>query len=225
MDSLSAIKDKAVAKIKCEELEMAQDSKMTQTIQKSRKTKETDITLSLLVYGSRQAKIHTDIGFFNHMLESLTKHSLMDLDINCKGDIFVDGHHSIEDCGILLGEALRESIYPVAGIERFGNASVVMDESCVECDIDISNRAFLVFETNAYRLPFKGKVGELDVELVEEFFRALCFNAGLSVHIVLKRGKNLHHIIEAMFKAFAVALRRALTLNSRIYIPSTKGVL
>lgn len=84
---------------------------------------------------------------------------------------------------------------------------------------------FLVFETNAYRLPFKGKVGELDVELVEEFFRALCFNAGLSVHIVLKRGKNLHHIIEAMFKAFAVALRRALTLNSRIYIPSTKGVL
>ena len=100
-----------------------------------------------------------------------------------------------------------------------------MDEACVECDIDVSNRAFLVFETNAYKLPFKGRVGELDVELVEEFFRALCFNAHLSAHIVLKRGKNLHHIIEAMFKAFGVSLRRALTLNPRILTPSTKGVL
>ena len=194
-------------------------------IQKSRKTKETDIHLKLSLYGSGKAQIQSDIGFFNHMLESLTKHSLMDLELVCKGDTFVDGHHSIEDCGILLGEALREAIYPAQGIERFGNASVVMDESCVECDIDVSNRAFLVFETNAYKMPFKGKVGELDVELVEEFFRALCFNANLSVHIVLKRGKNLHHIIEAMFKTFAVALRRATTLNPRIHIPSTKGVL
>lgn len=192
---------------------------------KTRKTKETDISLSLLLYGSGNANIQTNIGFFNHMLESLTKHSLMDIELLCKGDIHVDGHHSIEDCGILLGKALYEAIYPAQGIERFGNASVVMDEACVECDIDVSNRAFLVFDTHEYRLPFKGIVGELDIELVEEFFRALAFNANLSVHIVLKRGKNLHHIVEAMFKAFGVALRRALNINPRICVPSTKGVL
>ncbi len=203
----------------------AMKNQETKVIHKSRKTKETDISLNLLIYGSGNAQIQSDIGFFNHMLESLVKHSLMDLEIVCKGDTFVDGHHSIEDCGILLGQALAQGIYPAQGIERFGNASVVMDESCVECDIDVSNRAFLVFETNAYKFPFKGKVGELDVELVEEFFRAVCFNANLSVHIVLKRGKNLHHIIEAMFKAFAVALRRALSPNPRICTPSTKGVL
>lgn len=192
---------------------------------KTRKTKETDISLSLLLYGSGNANIQTSIGFFNHMLESLTKHSLMDIELLCKGDIHVDGHHSIEDCGILLGKALCEAIYPAQGIERFGNASIVMDEACVECDIDVSNRAFLVFDTHEYRLPFKGIVGELDIELVEEFFRALAFNANLSVHIVLKRGKNLHHIVEAMFKAFGVALRRALNINPRICVPSTKGVL
>lgn len=197
----------------------------TDIISLSRKTKETDITLKLKLYGSGVAKIQTGIGFFDHMLEALTKHSLMDIELTCKGDTNVDCHHSIEDCGILLGEALHKGIYPASGIERFGNASVVMDEACVECDIDVSNRAFLVFETNAYKLPFKGSVGEMDVELVEEFFRALGFNAGLSLHIVLKRGKNLHHIVEAMFKAFAVSFRRALAKNERILTPSTKGVL
>ncbi|WP_034352727.1 imidazoleglycerol-phosphate dehydratase HisB [Helicobacter jaachi] len=194
-------------------------------IELTRKTKETDIALSLSIYGSGNAHIQSGVGFFNHMLEALTKHSLMDLNLQCKGDTHIDGHHSVEDCGILLGQALAQGIYPVQGIERFGNASVVMDEACAECDIDVSNRAFLVFDTHAYKLPFKGMVGELDVELVEEFFRALSFNAHLSVHIVLKRGKNLHHIIEAMFKAFGVSLRRALTLNPRILTPSTKGVL
>ncbi|AAP77922.1 MULTISPECIES: imidazoleglycerol-phosphate dehydratase HisB [Helicobacter] len=194
-------------------------------IEISRTTKETDISLKLLVYGNGNAQIQSGIGFFDHMLQSLTKHSLIDLELACKGDTFIDGHHSVEDCGIVLGQGLAQGIYPAAGIERFGNASIVMDEACVECDIDVSNRAFLVFETNAYKLPFKGRVGELDVELVEEFFRALCFNAHLSAHIVLKRGKNLHHIIEAMFKAFGVSLRRALTLNPRILTPSTKGVL
>ncbi|WP_295698037.1 imidazoleglycerol-phosphate dehydratase HisB [uncultured Helicobacter sp.] len=199
--------------------------KQDNIIQKSRKTKETDIALSVLLYGSGKANIQTQIGFFNHMLEALTKHSLMDITLQCKGDVFVDGHHSIEDCGIVLGAALNEAIYPAQGIERFGNASVVMDEACVECDIDVSNRPFLVFDTHNYTLPFKGMVGELDVELVEEFFRAICFNAHLSAHIVLKRGKNLHHIIEAMFKSFGVAFRRALSENPRICIPSTKGIL
>ncbi len=197
----------------------------TQCIELARKTKETDITLSLNLNGSGNVEIQSGIGFFNHMLESLGKHSLMDIKLTCKGDLDVDGHHSIEDCGILLGKALNQAIYPVVGIERFGNASVVMDEACVECDIDVSNRGFLLFDTHAYKLPFKGMVGGFDVELTEEFFRALCLNAGLSVHIVLKRGKNLHHIIEAMFKAFAVSFRRAMNTNPRISIPSTKGTL
>lgn len=197
----------------------------TQCVELARKTKETDITLSLNLYGSGSVEIQSGIGFFNHMLESLGKHSLMDIKLTCKGDLDVDGHHSIEDCGILLGKALNQAIYPAVGIERFGNASVVMDEACVECDIDVSNRGFLLFDTHAYKLPFKGMVGGFDVELTEEFFRALCLNAGLSVHIVLKRGKNLHHIIEAMFKAFAVSFRRAMNTNSRISIPSTKGTL
>lgn len=197
----------------------------TQCVELARKTKETDITLSLNLYGSGSVEIQSGIGFFNHMLESLGKHSLMDIKLTCKGDLDVDGHHSIEDCGILLGKALNQAIYPAVGIERFGNASVVMDEACVECDIDVSNRGFLLFDTHAYKLPFKGMVGGFDVELTEEFFRALCLNAGLSVHIVLKRGKNLHHIIEAMFKAFAVSFRRAMNTNPRISIPSTKGTL
>ncbi|WP_121726214.1 imidazoleglycerol-phosphate dehydratase HisB [Helicobacter labetoulli] len=197
----------------------------TQCVELARKTKETDITLSLNLYGSGNVEIQSGIGFFNHMLESLGKHSLMDIKLTCKGDLDVDGHHSIEDCGILLGKALNQAIYPAVGIERFGNASVVMDEACVECDIDVSNRGFLLFDTHAYKLPFKGMVGGFDVELTEEFFRALCLNAGLSVHIVLKRGKNLHHIIEAMFKAFAVSFRRAMNTNPRISIPSTKGTL
>lgn len=197
----------------------------TQCIELARKTKETDITLSLNLNGSGNVEIQSGIGFFNHMLESLGKHSLMDIKLTCKGDLDVDGHHSIEDCGILLGKALNQAIYPAVGIERFGNASVVMDEACVECDIDVSNRGFLLFDTHAYKLPFKGMVGGFDVELTEEFFRALCLNAGLSVHIVLKRGKNLHHIIEAMFKAFAVSFRRAMNTNPRISIPSTKGTL
>lgn len=190
-----------------------------------RKTKETDIALSLRIYGRGIARIDSGVGFFNHMLEALSKHSLMDLDLRCKGDVFVDSHHSVEDCGIVLGNALKEGIYPAEGIERFGNGSVVMDEACVECDIDISNRAFLVFDMRAYKLPFKGSVGALDVELIEEFFRALVFNAGICAHIVLKRGKNLHHIIEAIFKAFALSLRRALAKNPRISLPSTKGAL
>lgn len=195
------------------------------TITIKRVTKETNIALALCIYGRGIARIDSGVGFFNHMLEAFSKHSLMDIDLCCKGDVFVDSHHSVEDCGIVLGSALKEGIYPVSGIERFGNGSVVMDEACVECDIDISNRAFLVFDMHSYGLPFKGSVGALDVELVEEFFRALTFNAGISAHIILKRGKNLHHIIEAIFKAFALSLRRALAKNPRISLPSTKGAL
>lgn len=190
-----------------------------------RNTKETQIQLTLKLYGTGTSRIRTGIGFFNHMLEAFAKHSLIDLELNCKGDLEVDMHHSVEDCGIVLGQALHRSIFPVQNIERFGNGAVVMDEACVACDIDISNRAFLLFDMEAAKNGFCGKVGDFDVELVEEFFRAVVMQSGISVHIVLQRGKNLHHIIESTFKAFALSLRRALTKNLSMQIPSTKGCL
>ena len=187
---------------------------------KTRTTKETDITISLNLYGDGKSKIDTGVGFLDHMLESFAKHALIDLDVTCKGDIHIDDHHSVEDVAIVLGSLLAENIYPVKKLERFGNASVVMDEACVSCDIDLSNRPFLVYE-----LDITGKVGNFDTELVEEFFRALIFNARISAHIIQQRGKNKHHIIEASFKALAVALRRAVIINERVGIPSTKDVL
>ena len=189
-------------------------------VTKTRKTKETDITVALNLYGEGKSNIKSGVGFLDHMLESFAKHSLIDLDITCKGDVHIDDHHSVEDVAIVLGSLLAEVIYPVAKMERFGNASVVMDEACVSCDIDLSNRPFLVYE-----LDVAGKVGQFDTELVEEFFRALIFNAKITAHIIQLRGKNKHHIIEAAFKALAVALRRATTLNEKIGIPSTKDVL
>lgn len=186
----------------------------------TRNTKETNIKASIDIYGSSKSSINTGIGFFDHMLDSFVRHSIIDLELQCNGDVDVDYHHSVEDCGIVIGKLLHQSLYPVGGIERFGYSSIVMDEACVECSIDISNRAFLVFE-----VPLKGKIGSFDSELVEEFFRALVFNANLSVHIIFKRGKNLHHISEAVFKSFAVAFRNAIKLNNRIILPSTKGVL
>ncbi len=189
-------------------------------IEVKRETKETQICVALNLYGKGIAKIDTGVGFFDHMLEAFTKHAHIDLEVSCKGDTFIDDHHSVEDVGIVIGQALKEAVYPVQEIERFGNATVVMDEASVSCDIDLSNRGFLVFE-----LPIGGKVGEFDVELVEEFFRALAFNMPLTLHLIYNRGKNKHHIIEAAFKALAVSLRRAVTPNKNAGIPSTKGVL
>lgn len=189
-----------------------------QTIQRT--TKETDINVTLDINGDGKSNISTGIGFFDHMLEAFAKHSLINLSLTCKGDTHIDFHHSVEDVGIVLGQALRACIYPIASVERYGNAVVVMDEAAVECDLDLSNRAYLVYD-----VPMEGKVGEFDVELAEEFFRALVMQAGISVHIVAKRGKNKHHLLEAAFKAFAVALRRSLVPNARMGIPSTKGVL
>jgi len=185
-----------------------------------RKTKETDIKVALELYGTGSSKIDTGVGFFDHMLESFCKHALVDLNVSCKGDTHIDDHHSVEDVGIAIGQALKSAIYPVAKVERFGSAAVVMDETCIECDLDLSNRPFLVYEVE-----IEGKVGNFDVELAEEFFRAIVFNAGVTAHIIMKRGKNKHHIVEAAFKSLAVALRRATTVNERAGIPSTKGVL
>ena len=189
-------------------------------ITKTRITKETDITISLDINGTGKSNIDTGVGFLDHMLESFSKHSLIDLDIRCKGDTHIDDHHSVEDVGIVLGSLLAEAIYPVKNMERFGSANIVMDEACVSCDLDLSNRPFLVYE-----LSVAGKVGQFDTELVEEFFRAFVLNAKISTHIIELRGKNKHHIIEAAFKSVAVAIRRATTKNERVGIPSTKDVL
>ncbi|HEY9204104.1 imidazoleglycerol-phosphate dehydratase HisB [Sulfurimonas sp.] len=189
-------------------------------ITKSRKTKETDITISLNLIGEGKSKIETGVGFLDHMLESFSKHSLIDLEISCKGDTHIDDHHSVEDVGIVLGSLLAEAIYPVKNMERFGSANIVMDEACVSCDLDLSNRPYLVYEVNV-----TGKVGQFDTELVEEFFRAFVLNARISTHIVALRGKNKHHIIEAAFKSLAVAIRRAMQPNERVGIPSTKDML
>lgn len=187
---------------------------------KTRKTKETDITISLNLHGTGNSNIETGVGFLNHMLESFSKHSLIDMDIKCLGDTHIDDHHSVEDIGIVLGSLLADAIYPVKNMERFGSANIVMDEACVSCDLDLSNRPFLVYE-----LGVAGKVGSFDTELVEEFFRAFVLNAKISAHIIMLRGKNRHHIIEASFKSLAVALRRATQKNERVGIPSTKDVL
>ncbi|MDD5400174.1 MAG: imidazoleglycerol-phosphate dehydratase HisB [Sulfurimonas sp.] len=189
-------------------------------ISKSRKTKETDITISLSLNGAGKSKIDTGVGFLDHMLESFSKHSLIDLEITCKGDTHIDDHHSVEDVGIVLGSLLAEAIYPLKNMERFGSANIVMDEACVSCDLDLSNRPYLVYEIDV-----TGKVGQFDTELVEEFFKAFISNAKISAHIVTLRGKNRHHIIEAAFKAVAVAIRRAVQKNDRVGIPSTKDVL
>lgn len=185
-----------------------------------RVTKETDIVVKLNINGSGKADICTGIGFFDHMLEAFAKHALIDLTLTCKGDTHIDFHHSVEDVGIVLGQALKEAIYPIVGVERYGNAVVVMDEAAVECALDLSNRPYLVYD-----IDMEGKVGEFDVELAEEFFRAMIVNASITAHIVAKRGKNRHHLLEAAFKSFAVALRRSLVKNERVGIPSTKGVL
>jgi len=189
-------------------------------ISKTRKTKETDITIALEINGTGKSNINTGVGFLDHMLESFSKHSLIDLDIKCVGDTHIDDHHSVEDVGIVLGSLLAQALYPIVNMERFGSANIVMDEACVSCDLDLSNRPFLVYEVDVF-----GKVGNFDTELVEEFFRAFVLNSKISAHIIALRGKNKHHIIEASFKSLAVAIRRATTANERVGIPSTKDVL
>ncbi|GHV08136.1 imidazoleglycerol-phosphate dehydratase [Campylobacterota bacterium] len=190
-------------------------------ITKERKTKETDIKLKLSLKGNGEAKIATRIGFFDHMLEAFAKHSLIDLELECQGDIHIDGHHTVEDVGIVLGAALAEAIFPPSGIERFADRIAVLDEAAVQCAIDVSGRPFLSFD-----LPLDGMIGDFDAQLAEEFFRALIANMRISAHITLLRGGNRHHIVEAAFKAFAIALRSALAPNARVRgVPSTKGAL
>ena len=189
----------------------------------TRKTAETDIQARLTLDGTGQAHIATGIGFLDHMLHALTRHALLDLELRASGDLHIDFHHTAEDCGIVLGQAIKLALGEKRGIARFGQCLMPMDEALVECAIDISGRPFLAWSVTFTR----DKVGEMDTELFEEFFRALVMNAGLTCHITQRAGTNAHHVAEACFKAFARALRMALEADLRApaAIPSTKGVL
>ena len=196
---------------------------MTRSAEITRKTTETDITLRLDLDGSGKTEIATGIGFLDHMLTAFGRHGLFDLDITAKGDLHIDAHHTTEDVGIVLGQALREALGEKRGINRFGQASVPMDEALVEAAIDLSGRAYL-----AWSLEFpRPMLGEMDTQLFEEFFKAFAGNGLFNLHVVQRAGHNAHHIAEAGFKAAARALKMAVALEPRSAgdIPSTKGAL
>lgn len=186
-----------------------------------RTTRETDIDVTVRLDGQGKAVIDTGIGFFDHMLTALSVHSGISMEINVKGDLYVDGHHTVEDTGIVLGKALGEALGDKSGITRYGSAFIPMDEALSFCSLDISNRPFLVFKgsfTNAM-------IGNFDACLTEEFFRAFAFNAGITLHVDMMYGSNDHHKCEAAFKAVAHALKMAVMPLSDGKTLSTKGVL
>jgi imidazoleglycerol-phosphate dehydratase len=188
-----------------------------------RKTKETDVTIHLDVDGTGAAKIATPIPFFSHMLEAWSRHGLMDVSVEASGDVEVDIHHTVEDVGIVLGQALRQALGDKRGIVRYGTAFVPMDEALVAAAVDISGRPFLVFNVPVART----RVSNFDLDMLQEFFRAFAFNAEITLHVTMHYGHNLHHITEAVFKAVGRALADATRLNPRIagILPSTKGAL
>ncbi len=188
-----------------------------------RKTNETDIKLSLLLDGIGQANIDTGLGFLDHMLVLFARHARFDLDVVCKGDLQVDGHHTTEDIGIVLGNAFAEALGDKRGIERYAHKIMPMDESLVLCAVDISGRAHLTFNC---KFPTE-KIGEFDTELVREFFEAFVRASGITLHIKKFDGFNSHHIAECIFKAFARTLGKAVKIDERFKdeVPSTKGVL
>lgn len=191
--------------------------------QLTRSTNETSVRVSIEIDGMGTGEIDSGIGFFDHMLELFSRHGGFDLTVAAQGDLRVDGHHTVEDVGIVLGKALASAVGEKQGIRRYGNASIPMDETLATCSLDISGRPFLVLRAEYS----SDRVGDFDTELVEEFFRAVAFNAGITLHIRCEYGTNDHHKIEAMFKAFARALREALSIDPDFadQIPSTKGIL
>ena len=188
-----------------------------------RKTAETDIELSLTLDGTGKSSIDTGCGFLDHMLTLFASHGRFDLNVSCKGDTNVDFHHSVEDVGICLGKAFSDAIGDCKGIKRYGNMILPMDESLVLCALDVSGRAYLNYDVSIAA----EKIGDFDIELIEEFFYAFVRNSGVTLHIKRLDGRNAHHIAEAAFKAFARALRQAVEIDmqSKDEIPSTKGVL
>lgn len=195
---------------------------MARTANIKRKTKETDITLNLKIDGIGTSDVHTGIGFFDHMLEGFSKHGFFDLALQVKGDLHVDGHHTVEDTGIVLGTAIREAIGDKAGIKRYGSFILPMDDALCLCAIDLCGRPYFAYDCE---FPVE-RVGELDTELVKEFFYAVSYSAGMNLHIKMLSGANAHHMAEAMFKAFGKALDEATSYDERIKgVLSTKGAL
>lgn len=195
---------------------------MPRTAAIERNTKETKINATLNLDGSGKGDISTGIGFFDHMLEGFSKHGFFDLTLQVNGDLQVDGHHTVEDTGIVLGQAIKEALGDKAGIKRYGSFLLPMDDALCLCAIDLSGRPYLAFDGT-----FSAeRVGELDTELVREFFYAVSYSAGMNLHLRMLDGTNAHHMIEAMFKAFAKALDEAVSYDERIRgVLSTKGTL
>lgn len=187
-----------------------------------RKTKETDIALTLNLDGTGKSNINTGIGFFDHMLDGFTRHGFFDLDCKIIGDLNVDGHHTVEDCGIVLGQAIKEAVGDKKGINRYGYFILPMDDALALCTVDLCKRPYLNFDCE-FNAPM---VGDLDTELIKEFFYAVSYSAEMNIHIKMFAGDNAHHMIEAIFKAFAKALDQAISFDSRITdVLSTKGSL
>ena len=195
---------------------------MPRTATITRKTAETDIKLTLNLDGSGQADLASGVGFFDHMLTHIAKHGLFDLAVTCKGDTHIDAHHSVEDVGICFGQALKQALGDKSGIRRFGDCTLPMDETLATAAVDLSGRPYLVWRAE---VPIE-TLGTFSSQLAEEFWRAVSSAAGLTLHVVLHHGRNTHHIVEAIFKACARALRAAVEADPRgSGVPSTKGVL
>ena len=196
---------------------------MARTAEITRTTSETDIAVRLTLDGSGQAEIATGIGFLDHMLTAFARHALVDLVVRAQGDLHIDFHHTTEDIGIVLGQAIAHAVGDKRGIVRYGSAVVPMDEAVVDAALDLSGRPFLAWSVAFQR----DKVGEMDTELFEEFFRALAMNGLMTLHVTQRAGRNAHHVAEACFKAVARALRMATETDPRApgAIPSTKGAL
>ena len=198
------------------------ETKKARRAEIERKTAETQISIKLNLDGEGTCDIATGIGFLDHMLTLLAKHSFMDLTVKAKGDLEVDSHHTVEDIGIVLGEALREALGDKAGIHRYGNCFIPMDETLAQVCLDFSGRPFLVFGAEIPKI----LLGNYDTEMTEEFFRAVAVHCGLTLHIRVLYGSNVHHIIEAIFKAFARAVAEATAVDPRVKgVMSSKGVL
>ena len=198
------------------------ETKKARTAEISRNTAETQVEVRLDLDGDGKCDISTGIGFLDHMLTLLAKHGFMDLTVKAKGDLEVDSHHTVEDIGIVLGAALKEALGDKAGIHRYGNCFIPMDETLAQVCLDFSGRPFLVFGAD---IP-KVQVGNYEAEMTEEFFRAVAMNCGLTLHIRVLYGSNVHHIIEAIFKAFARAVAEAVAKDARVKgVMSSKGVL
>ncbi len=189
----------------------------------TRKTNETSVSATVNLDGGGAYDVSTGIGFFDHMLEQLSKHSLIDMTIKADGDLHIDGHHTAEDVGITLGQAIKEAVGDKKGIRRYGHFDLVMDEARASVSLDLSNRPFLIWDVNFT----VDRLGEMDTELFQEFFNALAGAAGMTLHVTQLAGTNNHHIIEATFKAFAKSLRMAVETDPRAAdaLPSTKGAL